>query len=628
MFSGGPCADAGMLVSKEVLLRGARANPKSSLGSFVNVGGMSKEPRAKARIPGSKEIVPFVKRAHDALDEDPLDQLKVASPEHEEPARLRNSDLWSDHLKRLQYDDHLFEDYKGDEEIARRIAGRYTAVWKDVDKTPPIARAIMDLRRLNALCGDQGVPFEILCPAHIVKELRLIDPTKRWGIVHADVANAYYQMGTGPKLKQRMLIRWGSKFIQSQVLAMGFTRSCGIAQGIFMGLIILRSSGDDDLGIPESVYLRDVAPGCVHLQNGGLIVLVYDSILIICPQGDCKKWYERLKRNFEKIGHVVFKYCKISAEREIVPYCGVELRIAPNLFQWRVSDATLQTWGTLRGLAVRNSPRTLFKIVSFLRFACDIQGAPRRVLGRVSRAQSKLGLVIHWDDLIVDRKDIEAAWSILDKITRERAEGRDWRHRKSHLPMKRCNVGHITFLIVAVDATPYRYAAALLEADGSCKTKCEGNFEHALPIAEAEGTAACKGLVLVGDIGADVIALCNDHKAVGRGFWKGYSPTDNIDDLVVEGLHAVDGKVLIDVDVPSAENFADIGTRPTKNFSENEHKMRMQMSLARGRYAVARWEKTGQDYCPRESFLVDENDFDNARWDVTPWLLQYDSNEE
>jgi len=214
MISGGPCADAGMFVKRDILLRGARANPMSSLGTFKNIAGMCKDRAAMARIPGNGEaIVPFVKRAHEMLDEDPIDPQKVELA-RSGGSEIRASDRWSEHLRQLQYEVGLLEDHVEDE-LDPLVVGRYTAVWKEVDTVPPIARAIMDLRRLNALCREDGVPFEILGSGGIVENFKELDPTKEWGIVHADVANAYYQMGTGPELKQRMLLRWGNKYVQS-----------------------------------------------------------------------------------------------------------------------------------------------------------------------------------------------------------------------------------------------------------------------------------------------------------------------------------------------------------------------------------------------------------------------------
>jgi len=614
MISGGPIADAGMFVEKHVLIRGARADPESSLGHFRNVAGMNKEREAMARIPFSEEfvthrdgkvvkeekIVPFVKQAHTLLDEDPIDQQKLEDKERQEPAKLRSSDRWSYHLEQLTKV-RLLEDDPNDEGMAHLIAGRYTAVWKDVDPPPPIARAIMDMRRLNALCTDSEVPFELLGSKQIADLFKNIDPTKHWGVVHADVSNAYYQMGTGPNLQKRMLLLWGSKYVHCPALVMGYKKSCGIAQGLCGGLLLLTRPGDVDLGIPEEYYSREIAPGCIHLNNGGFIIIIYDSILVVCPKKDQQSWHDRIKRNFETIGNLLLKYCKIAPSDSIVSYCGIEIRVGPNKFQWRVAEATLNTWHKLRHLSVRSTPRTLFKIVGFLRFALDVQGTPRRVLGRISKAQSRLGLVKNWDAEVVNSLDIKRAWSLLDDLLARRKSGRDWQHRKSHIPSG-MSQGVVTYAVVAVDATPYRFAAAVLEENGIVSKSIEGAFGEFTDIAHAECTAAMKGLELVSDIEAQVIVQCNDHKAVGRGFWKGYSPQDALDRMVITGLRAIKKKILVQVDVPSAENFADIGTRPDKSFTPEERALRMQCSLARAKEAASIWKATGKDYFSREDF--------------------------
>jgi len=145
-------------------------------------------------------------------------------------------------------------------------------------------------------------------------------------LVHADLCNFYYQVGVGARLAKRMLLLWGKDFLQAKVMCMGFQKACGVAMAIVISLLLKTELHEPDLGVPDEYDRSDVAPGCVHLRNGGLIFLVYDSILIICPSKDAVHWEKRLQNRFALAG-LVFKYCAVAKSGEIVPYCGMESRV-------------------------------------------------------------------------------------------------------------------------------------------------------------------------------------------------------------------------------------------------------------------------------------------------------------
>jgi len=588
---------------KGLLVRGGRASKTSNLGTLRNVGGMLLMNDIFCHTPYSQKALLL-------LFEDPLDINALTNLPSDKITSERDSASWSKHLLALK-DSHVLKYCNVTPEYARSISGKYTSVWKDVEDTEEksIARAIFDLRRLNLVSTESGVDFELLAACNMVPLLIGINTSrKEYTIVHADVSNMYYQLPVGEKLGRRCLFRFSGKYMMSNVLPMGYKKSCGIAQGISMGLILRNEEGDRDLGIPEEARTRSCAPGFVLLRNGGLIFLVYDSILIICPKEDAREWQKRLRRNFEKRAHLLFKYCEIASEGVAVPYCGIELRKTVSGLQWRVGDQSVATWSILRGIPLRPAPRTLFRIVGFTRFASAIQGMPRYKLGRVSKLQSSLGLVTNWDEECLSAADIEEAWSVFDVLLEERKDGKNngWRHRKSHLPARTRDAGD-EYCIVAVDATPFRWAVNLSSNGSPFDVGISGSFEEKTEIGHAESRSSKEGMMLA--IGRDykIVVLCNDHRAVGRSYWKGYSTADKIDTDIKTALKSVITQSLIFVDVPSKENYADIDSRPEDEYTAEEIEQRHRDTLRRAQEALERWKATTKDYFSREDLEVEDS---------------------
>ena len=76
--------------------------------------------------------------------------------------------------------------------------------------------------------------------------------------------------------------------------------------------VLLREGPEGDLGVPAEANDVDKAPGFIMLKDGGVVVLVYDSILIIASQGVIDGFYQRITRNMEEI-NLKLKY--------LVPCC-------------------------------------------------------------------------------------------------------------------------------------------------------------------------------------------------------------------------------------------------------------------------------------------------------------------
>ena len=605
LLSGGMGCDPGMLRVDGLIVRGGRASKASNLGLLRNVGGMVKESHLFSHTEYSAKALVL-------LDRDPLDINALAALPADKLTRERDSAMWSKHLLVLERS-QVLEWCEKPKSFATSICGKYTAVWKDVKETEEksVARAIFDLRRLNLVTTAVVVDFALLAAVNMVPLLMGIGPRggARWRIVHADVSNMYYQLGVGKDLGSRCLLRFGGRYMSAKVLPMGFKKSCGIAQGLSMGLILRVESGDRDLGIPSSAYLGGVAPGYIRLTNGGIIFLVYDSILIICPEDDARAWQRRLRRNFETRANLLFKYCEVADVEEVVPYCGLELRMTPKGLQWRVGDQSVATWKILRHVQLKRCPRTLFRIVGFSRFAAAIQGVPRHKLGAVSKIQSSLGLVQNWDETCLREEDIAVAWEFFDAMVEERytSKTKGWRHRRSHLPIRTRDTSPST-CIIAVDATPYRWAVNLLRGAHDVDISRHGDFDDLTPNADAESRSSKEGLLLALDESFGVIVLCNDHRSVGPSFWKGYSTKPVIQADIRGALDRVVEEKIIFVDVPTKENFADVDTRPDKKYSAEEINQRRRDTLRRANEALEVWKQTGKDYFSREDVVWDESD--------------------
>jgi len=279
-----------------------------------------------------------------------------------------------------------------------------------------------------------------------------------------------------------------------------------------------------------------------------------------------------------------------------------------NGLKWRVAATSLATWKVLRRVVLRRSPRSLFKVVGYLRFSMAVMGEPRWKLGRISKSQSRLGLVTEWDEEVVPLTDFERAWGLFDALVNdwERPEG--WKHRLSHVPF----VGNMPlFAVIAVDATPLRWAVNVLNESGAVPNFSRaGNFSEMTPISIAEAVGSSEGLASSVALAAPVIALCNDNRGVGRDVWKGFSAKDHVDvwietctELLVFGK-----KAIVCVDTPTDENYADIDTRPTEDYSPEERLFRRQRTYERAIRAVEIWRLTGKSYFGREDISFEDGE--------------------
>lgn len=556
-----------------VVMRGDRATPQTPLCAIAHVGGMNTSPDCFADFT-------FTKKALKLLSTDPVEGRYT-----EQPLTLaRDSGRWAEHLCELV----RIKVLSRADPSQLYIFGTYNAVYKDDNE----ARSIFDMRKANSLLNADEVNFSLMSGDVLAEQLLGIDYTSnKFRFLHCDVKNCYYQMPIGPSLQRRCALRMGLTALTWNVLPMGYKKACGICQGIVWGVIAYRLDGEDSLGFPN-ISSSDEAPSHVTLEGGGFIVLTYDSVLVCDLAHRIQQWESRLIRNFEK-ANLKLKY--ITTESRICNFTFAGIRCEGNkLGLWIKPDPVkLEKWQVkLRTASILSTPRSLFRLLGVLRFISGIQGIQRSSLGRLTKYQSMLGTIDSWDADTVDPSVIG------DSIKRILTFPLIGRHRKSHLEVLKKS--HKT-CYVAVDATTTRLAAWVYNEDtGAFDNRIEYDFETPLRIDRAESIALLEG-IRSGHSYANVIFVANDNTAVGRSFWRGYSRSEEIDEVIVQGAAYLTSAqhIVVIADVPSEENIADIGTRPNQPHTEQEFAFRKQRTLERLKRAEEVWRSRGWLYIDR-----------------------------
>ena len=391
MHSSGPDIDLRLLQGKQSdFSPGKIVNSQTPLAELRNVGG------GTFLIGSSLANIPFVWRALELLNEDPLQD------EPDENILLKTTtDRWHEHIAYLEYVG-VFENFNSYWRLRNEqpvpIFSKYFAVLKREGQ----ARAILDMRTLNSISTTRGVPFSLLGINRFIERLRSLDFRKlKLRIVHADIANAYFQIPIGPNLRKRGCLSSGSQILQCTVLPMGYDKACGICQGIVWGVLLnINEDQRKRLGVPDYIYEETTAPACVELLWGGMLVLVYDSLLLVAPKSHIAEWVGIVKKNFEIRATLRLKYIESEGIGSIFTYCGVKIGITELGVQWTLDDAILKVWKQAAEQDFLPTPRSLYALLGFLRFAYSVLNFDRALLGRFTRIQSTLGAIQKWDEVI------------------------------------------------------------------------------------------------------------------------------------------------------------------------------------------------------------------------------------
>lgn len=586
--------------------RGHRAPPTSKLCPLKNVGGFIVSGQGLLDCPATREGLR-------SLRDSPIDESKLVCA-----INIPKSTFYARHItylasvnvvrliKNAAIDSHEGNPpdresrlrgrhpAQGDpnEHTGTRMGGAYGAVYKD---TSGLARATFDMRPVNTFI-EKDERLSVLSAAQLICRMRSIHYKGGYRIVHGDLSNAYYQFPVGPRFGRKTCLRSADDLYEALVLPMGVKSACGICQRLVWAAILYCETGEERLGVDASIVNLDVAPSHVDLDDGGFICLVYDSFLVIAKEDRAAEWYERLKRNFARVnGHLKYLYL----EKEVckVLYCGVLFEGSSRGLTWALDDEALAIWQKMATLPMIPSPRTVYSLAGRLRFCGSVlEWQPRR-LGKTTTIQSDLGEVRDWDAKVVDPEKMRYLCDLILSIKNKRT------HRMSHLLTKRSREGSTKVCFIAVDATKRRWSfveihvttaqvvterAAAFADDPSHKELTAMDAEGEIAIEVGEAIACLLGETHAYSQGSDVIILAVDNQIAGNGFWKGRSHSDGVRKVMNKRVVSDDIPIVV-VDIPTEENIADVGTRPTEIFSEDNIRYRLRASYERMKHAYERW---------------------------------------
>ena len=466
------------------------------------------------------------------------------------------------------------------------LLGNYFSVVKDASS----ARAIIDLRTLNDASQRKEVSFSLLSVGGILELLRETDVARhRLRAVHLDIRNAHYQIPIREKLRRRCCIRFGDTILQSCVLPMGYKKACGICQALVWGALLnLTAEERRELYVPEEDVKWTEAQGCLRLQDGGLIIVVYDSLCFYVSSHLQMRWKDILIRNFELRARLSLKYITAEKHKAEFTFCGISLRQTPLGLTWSIDNSLLKAWQVSAQAPIEAISRVYSRFLGFLRFAVLLLSLSRRILGRFTKIQSDLGQITEWDKKEVNLEEPLAM--ILEMISTIRVV---WSHRLSFAT--HVNKDSVLF---ASDATPTRWSACIYQDNGTIQHHLGDAFEEELQIEHAEAIAFEKSFSFALPI---TIIGAVDNTCVDWSIEKGFSVSKNVDkivNLILQKLK-VSGVHLIIADLLSEENVADSGTR-SKAVQTKEFEFRQQATFAVLQQALQKYKNCGTTLFSRE----------------------------
>lgn len=397
-------------------------------------------------------------------------------------------------------------------------------------------------------------------------------------------------------MNSNFVVRLGSRIFELKVVPMGWNLSCFIAQSIAWAILAFRKTGEDSLGLPSLTEL-EAPPAMVLLErNKGAIFLLYDSFLIIADPDTAKAWQQRILRNCaEDAFNVKLKYITLEPSDSCnFVFAGMEISKDRNGIYWRPDQKVLAQWRELATESLKSTPRTLWKLLGYVRFAANIVNTPRRKLGRYSKTQSQCGLVNDFDEV---RNELKETIVALQNFTRS-TDLQNKCHAKSHIKRDRDDP-----LFLVVDATPERWVVSVWRDRAYGGNIFEDVANSALPtgtkIDEAEAIPLAFAITW-GRQFSNTLIIGSDNTGVGLAFHKGFSHAPEVDREIAHARICELDETIILVDIPTDENFADIGTRPGVVHTESEFSQRTLDSKHRLDEAYKKWKAECRFYFSRK----------------------------
>ena len=465
----------------------------------------------------------------------------------------------------------------------------YFAVMKDRTLSAsgvvsPLARAIFDARTFNSMC--KRPPKFDLCAVNEILDIVASYGTRKCFWYSADYTNYYYQIRLPAYIAAYMCLIFDRTTFIPNVMPMGWSWACFLAQALTWGVILRTCPNDSDLGVPDDAGSMSTPPGHMRMKDGTCILVVYDTIFVIGTDEErVKAWGERISRN-SRLAQLQLKY-----EKYDNPTCfgGIELRSTNNGTTWAVLPDAIAEWKRWAGEQQQPTAETLWKALGFLRFVSGIVGLLPAQLGELTAAQS--GVAADTKSPLKTRRDYaknrpellepvkKACRMILDIDYRPR-------HWKSHL-LPRGRVWK-----AASDATPVCEAFIFLD-ELLCYRPTAANpivklclLADEIMVREAGALAGCiKRWYEMSGINDLLVVIC-DNQPVLRSFHRGWSSCSEVQAIIASILHILESRRILIVDIGTNENFADIFSRPDEHFSTEEWSYRLRMTLRRADVAL------------------------------------------
>ena len=486
---------------------------------------------------------------------------------------------------------------------------------KDDGTVSTSARAIFDARIFNEFCNRP--PRFDLCSAPEILSVLAGFGTKKLFFYAADYMNYYYQLPIPFFIGCFMCLYVQGQIFLPLVLPMGWSWSCWLAQSLTWGIILRTVPGDEDLGIPDFVDALSTPPGHITMNDGTVILVIYDTILVIATcERRARTWGERIGRN-SRLAQVLPKYEKFT---QIVDFGGIKIESTTNGTVWSVIPSTVQSWSdwAKRSSRLRSNAEALWKAMGFLRFVAPIVDLLPGSLGELTEVQSMTAA----DAPLRCRSDyrkirselrgsLEKACQLIQSIDYKP------RHWKSHTTKIR------RIWKAASDATKECEAFVIFGA-GNPSVK-DGLEPDEIMVREAGALADCiEKWHSMSELDDVLIVLC-DNQSVLRSFARGWTSCSEMKDIISRVRPILISRRIVFVDIHTDSNYADIFSRPDETFSEEEIAHRLKATLERAEAANLKFRSDRTqllmrfDICNSELQEVDERALRRLTWTADEW---------
>jgi hypothetical protein len=309
--------------------------------------------------------------------------------------------------------------------------------------------------------------------------------------------------------------------------------------------------------------------------------------MILDATSTMKRWQHQLDYNL-RTAHAQTKFLNLIPPSEPFEWCGFQFHLDHAGLSWRITPSTLDIWNSIAKSNPQPTARSLWRVLGFANFAFTILQLPTRILGPARLHQAHLGLVKEndWD---TNRPHLQTPIRYtLDTIT---SINNTWQRRKMRKMPREEDILRIVF-----DATPSRWAVVIFKSDGSTEEH-SGVLNCNIDVAEA--TACSKAHKIITQKQPRLTIIAGDNIGVLRAFFKGYSTSDEIQHQILFSACTEYPGVILLVDLPSEENFADIASRPEEIYELEDVEKRKKSTQNRFDRALSNWYHTGATYTSR-----------------------------